>query len=322
MELSRADIERASFDVIGDGGWDPSQVRAFLEAVAVRVGDLEQLAADAGAMRAAALELVDQAESLVEQAKARSEPADETAAGERFDAYAAATGELAALRREAESALEMAYVDAARLVARAEEDAERIESATRRRLNETEAQSEVDRIVAEAEFLLEEARAESQRILKEARLHADDLRTRHELSGEIHRSIAALRAVTDVRVAPRPLNPVAAVRGRAASMLAELRRTEGRLDPEVRADFLDQLFEVQDVVKRIEARLMGHEEEDSSEDGVFLDLTDSAAPFDVESTVRPSRYQQRSANLPKIGRDVEDVSRAVRSIREHLDHSD
>jgi cell division septum initiation protein DivIVA len=388
VELSGKDIRSAAFDALADGGWDPGQVQSFLDTVADRIEILERSSAEAEELRATTLVLLEQAEDLVEQAKARAEASDgldqdhaaslvvaaearaqeieatalersregeaeaaamreqggadaavivanarreakallekaeSEAAGPILAKFAAATHQSESLRREAEREVELARLTAATIVAEAEAEAARLAGVAAAGLDESEGKAEVGRIVAEAEALLAEARTNAHRIIADAAAEAAQFKTRRDLHHEIKRSIEAVQAVTGARTSAGSADAIGEVRGRAVQMLAELRRTEGRLAPAARADMLDELFEVQDIVKRIETRLIGREVADNG-DELVVDLTEATVSDDEGSMPqRRSRYQQRSANLPKIGSDVEDVSRAVRSIRSHLHDRD
>ncbi len=390
MELSAEDIRLAAFDEVEAGGWDPSQVRSFLDDVAKRVIELEQSAAEADEMRRVTVELLSQAEDLVEQARAKAdepstsdaiqrgaaliakaearalevesdaasrleaaeheraaaverghedaativanarrealsiiEQAEADAAGPAIAAFADGAEAAAALHAEAEQHIETARVEAAAIVAEARAEAQHIAAANAAAVDGEVAKAEVDKIVEEAEALLVEARANAEHIVEEASQRAAELRTEHDLSDAVRRSVAALHAVTEARAGTDEGGALKDVRGRAVQMLAELRRTDSRLAPTARADLLDELFEVQDIVRRIEARLIGHDEPEADGDRLVVDLTDEAIEDpDETGPQRRSRYQQRSANLPKIGADVDEVTRAVRSIRRALPDRD
>jgi len=381
--LSAEDIRSAAFDAVGDNGWDRASVQSFLGTVADRIDVLERSAAEADELRATTLVLLEQAEELVEQAKARAEAsenidqdhaaslvvvaearaeeieatalersreaeaeaaamreqggadaamivanarreakalveaAEAEAAGPILAKFAAATHESQSLRRDAERELELARLSAATIVSEAEAEAARLADLAAAGLDEREGKAEVGRIVAEAEALLAEARTNAERIVADAAAEAAEFKTRRDLHEEIKRSIEAVQVVAEARGSAGDGDALGAVRGRAVQMLAELRRTDSRLEPAARADMLDELFEVQDIVKRIEARLIGRDTPDEGHE-LVVDLTDGKVDDDDSLPQRRSRYQQRSANLPKIGSDVEDVSRAVRSIRSHL----
>ena len=312
------DADRSALELIAAA---ESRARAIEAAAEVQLRRAEETVA-------AALERGDADAAMIvangrREALALIEAAEAKAAAPLLADFTAHAQQLADLREVAERRVELARVEAAAIEAEARDEAERMLVDAATRVDQEAARSEVGRIISEAEALLEEARVNAERIVMGATAQAEDLRSRQDLSIEVRRSVAAIRAVTDARAGETSADALAGVRSRAVQMLAELRRTDTRLAPNARADLLDQLFEVQDIVKRIEARLIGHDPADGAAERVVLDLTDRAEPDDSGSApVRPSRYQQRSANLPKIGSNIADVNRAVRSIREHLHDRD
>lgn len=434
--MSSRDIEQASFGEVADGAWDAADVRAFLVDVADHVRRLEHRIDEAQEMRDAAVELVAQAEALVDQAKDQAEATPEATAIEaerlitdaearahrleseaaariraieaevaatlersegeatrivrnaertaaqlvadaekqaheiesaaterarvaeteaaaavqqskdqsativleserlagdlieeaqfelgwrRIEAAARVEHERAAIRRDADTAREVAKVDAVAVVAGALEQADRV---TQRALDTIAAEpgrAEVERIVAEAETLLENARVKSESILAEAKERAAGVDAGGVLGDEVRRSVAALRSVADARTRLEDSGPVQQVRGRALQMLAELRRTDGEIPPTVRAELADELHALQDVIAKLEVELLG---DDAGSTRVVLDLTDDAGDEDDFHPTRPSRYQQRSANLPKIGSRVENVNKAMQSLRSHVKDQD
>jgi F0F1-type ATP synthase membrane subunit b/b' len=345
VDLSAEGIAAASFDEVASGGFDRTQVHEFLAAVGGRVAELERQIVESDDMRRATMELLEQAEALVDEARERARlagtaedggrvqeatheaeriiaDAEARAAAETFISFELLADEAHDLRRDAERRVTMAAVEAARIVSDAEERAERILRGAPDDAVAAPAGA-VAEIVAEAEGLLEEARQRAEGIVAEASTRATDLRTRADLSEEIHRAIGALRAVSGARGGSSDADVIGDVRGRAVQLLGEVRRADTRLAPARRADLLDQLAELQGIVGRIEARLIGRDRpRDTTDDvEVVVDLTDDTTEAEPGSG-RPSRYQQRSANLPTIGTDVADVNRAVHSMRQRLPDRD
>jgi DivIVA domain-containing protein len=181
-------IRSATFPTVRKG-FDPKEVTAYLERLAIdverlqnRVGQLEAEKADAGAsptasdMRAAPDRdaFNDHAAHIAELMRRF----DEDVRMMRVEAEAEVNGALVAarteadeIRREARLEREEAVADAASVVARAQADAQRVQQ--------------------DAQLRADELDAEAQRALREARSHAD----------EVLRSIAASRQtiVDDVR---------------------------------------------------------------------------------------------------------------------------
>jgi hypothetical protein len=104
-------------------------------------------------------------------------------------------------------------------------------------------------------------------------------------------------------------------------MLAELRRTDGEIPSAVRAELAEELHALQDVIAKLEIELLGEDARRASP-GLVVDLTDGADDEETFHPLRPSRYQQRSANLPKIGSRVANINKAMQSMREHMKDSD
>jgi hypothetical protein len=383
--MSSSDIERASFDEIADGAVDAAQVKRFLVDVASQVRELERNVQEAHEMRAAAMELVTQAEALVDQVKdraafdpgptaeeaerliadaeSRAQQIEAAAAARvraaeaqmaetlqrsksdaaaivreservatqlieevqsehgwrRIEAAATAAAEQESVRLDAAKERELARVDAVAIVADAREHAGRVEQQISNDSASAPGQAEFDRIVAEAEALLEAARTESKAIVAAATERAADADDVAEYTDDVRPSTSALQSVANARTREAASASVSQARDRALQMLVALRRGDDRIPADVRAELAEELHELQDLIIRLEDELLEH----GTGTRMIVDLTDGSADDSNEPvTARPSRYQQRSANLPKIGSQVENVNRAMRSMRDHMKDSD
>lgn len=132
---SAEQIRRREF-VTTRRGYDPEQVRDYLDKIADQVGQMESM------LRAARLE---------------AEAAARAAAGPKIDPYEELAARVAGLLRVADE-------EAERIRREAREEGERIIR---------EARADADRITIDAQSKAEEAKAESERVLREARERAD-----------------------------------------------------------------------------------------------------------------------------------------------------
>ncbi|MDJ0959272.1 MAG: hypothetical protein QNJ88_01350 [Acidimicrobiia bacterium] len=237
----------------------------------------------------------------------------------RIEAAANAEHEREAVRHDAAKVRELARVDAAAIVAGALEEADRVTQRVFRNVATVPGRAEVERIVAEAEALLENARAESEAIVAQAMDQVGTSGEGDELSDEVRRSVSALRTVTNARTREAEEGPVQQVRGRALQMLAQVRRGDGQMSPDERAALAEELHGLQDLIAKLEEGLLNNNNDGAPTMRVVLDLTGEDADDSGEALARrPSRYQQRSANLPKIGSRVESVNRAMQSMRDSM----
>jgi DivIVA domain-containing protein len=132
---SAEQIRRREF-VTTRRGYDPDQVRDYLEQIADQVGQME---------------------SMVREARLEAEAAMRAAAAPRIDPYEQLAARVAGLIRAADE-------EAERIRRDAREEAERILR---------EARADADRITIDAQSKAEEAKAEGERALREAREQAD-----------------------------------------------------------------------------------------------------------------------------------------------------
>jgi cell division initiation protein len=132
---SAEQIRRRQFVTVRRG-YDPEQVRDYLERVAAHV---------------------EQMEAMMREARLEAEAATQTASSPKTDPY------------------EQLGARVAGVIRAADEEAERIRRETRQETERIlrEARADADRIALDAQSRAEEAKAESERVLREAREHAD-----------------------------------------------------------------------------------------------------------------------------------------------------
>lgn len=140
--ISAEQIRRREFVTIRRG-YDPDQVRRYLEQLA---------------------EQVDLMASMLRDSRLQVDAAARSGAGPRPDPYEQLARRVASVIKEADESAE-------RLLGEGRRDAERLM---------TEARTDADRIRTDAQAMAEEARADAERSLREARMQAD--RTMTELS--------------------------------------------------------------------------------------------------------------------------------------------
>jgi DivIVA domain-containing protein len=196
---SAEQIRRREF-VTTRRGYDPDQVRDYLEKIADQVGQME---------------------SLVREARLEAEAAVRAAAAPRTDPYEQLAARVGGLIRVADE-------EAERIRRDAREEAERI-------LREVRA--DADRITIDAQSRAEEAKAEGERVLREARERADraiaGLATRREdLVDQLAAMQGRLLSVAhdlEIAIEPRAKEPEAVVVDEPEPAFAgELRAEEPR----------------------------------------------------------------------------------------------